>query len=477
LLKPDARGVVKLSLEQVAIYALAGNQDLAVARYGPVLAGTFRLVESGVFDPQVYAGLTYNRENAQEYSSTRRTTYKEEETEIEAGTGVRQKLPTGTTIDLSLSHTATDSNQEPDQHNPRLGLTVTQALLQGYGPAVNLVKVRQTMLGERASLYQLRGFSETLLADAETAYWQFVLAGQSIAIFQSSLDLARRQLKEVRQRIEVGSLPEMEAAAAGAEVARREQALIEAKSQLSERRLRLLRYLNPDPDGGLTWRIEAVSKPDIKPQPLKGLQQRLELANKMRPDLNQARLELKQNRLETILTKNGLLPRLDFFIALGKSGFARSFGPSYQDLDGPSHDISAGLSLSHYLGNRSARGKDLAARFKARQSAAALANLGQLFDLEVRLAANEVERAAKQITASRTTRLLQEKTAQAEKERFNVGSGTALQVAQAQRDLLAASINEVAAVVAYRIALVQLYQAEGSLLERRGVTVDAGKAL
>ncbi|MGD8563272.1 MAG: hypothetical protein PVG03_12065, partial [Desulfarculaceae bacterium] len=177
LLKPDARGVVKLSLEQVAIYALAGNQDLAVARYGPVLAGTFRLVESGVFDPQVYAGLTYNRENAQEYSSTRRTTYKEEETEIEAGTGVRQKLPTGTTIDLSLSHTATDSNQEPDQHNPRLGLTVTQALLQGYGPAVNLVKVRQTMLGERASLYQLRGFSETLLADAETVYWQFVLAG------------------------------------------------------------------------------------------------------------------------------------------------------------------------------------------------------------------------------------------------------------------------------------------------------------
>ena len=55
-----------------------------------------------------------------------------------------------------------------------------------------------------------------------------------------------------------------------------------------------------------------------------------------------------------------------------------------------------------------------------------------------------------------------------------MGTGTALLVAQAQRDLLAARINEVQAVIGYRIALVRLYQAEGSLLERRGITVAGG---
>jgi outer membrane protein len=67
--------------------------------------------------------------------------------------------------------------------------------------------------------------------------------------------------------------------------------------------------------------------------------------------------------------------------------------------------------------------------------------------------------------------VLQEETLKAEKERFDVGSSTALQVAQAQRDLLASRISEVEAVVGYRIALIGLYRAEGSLLERRGVSI------
>ncbi len=91
--------------------------------------------------------------------------------------------------------------------------------------------------------------------------------------------------------------------------------------------------------------------------------------------------------------------------------------------------------------------------------------------LDVRLAVNEVERARKQISASRATRILEEETLKAEKERFDVGSSTALLVAQAQRDLLVSLIAEVKAVISYRIALVNLYLAEGSLLERRGVVI------
>lgn len=41
-----------------------------------------------------------------------------------------------------------------------------------------------------------------------------------------------------------------------------------------------------------------------------------------------------------------------------------------------------------------------------------------------------------------------------------------------QRDLLQAQISEVEAVIGYRIALVELYLAEGSLLERRGMRID-----
>ena len=46
-------------------------------------------------------------------------------------------------------------------------------------------------------------------------------------------------------------------------------------------------------------------------------------------------------------------------------------------------------------------------------------------------------------------------------------------MAQAQRDLLASQIAEVEAIVNYRTALVNLYLAEGSLLERRGVRLGS----
>ena len=147
-------------------------------------------------------------------------------------------------------------------------------------------------------------------------------------------------------------------------------------------------------------------------------------------------------------------------------------GPRNRELDGSTYDISVGVRLSHILGNRAAKARDVAAHASRRQATAAVDNLKQLIHLDVRLGVNEVERARQQIGATRETRIFQEQTLAAEKERFDVGTSTALDVAQAQRDLLQSQIAEVETIVNYRIALVKLYLAEGSLLDRRGVTIQ-----
>ena len=53
---------------------------------------------------------------------------------------------------------------------------------------------------------------------------------------------------------------------------------------------------------------------------------------------------------------------------------------------------------------------------------------------------------------------------------FLVGRSTSFLVAQAQRDLLISRIAEVQALANYLKALVDLYQRDGSLLERRGIS-------
>ncbi|MBK5095598.1 MAG: TolC family protein, partial [Deltaproteobacteria bacterium] len=225
----------------------------------------------------------------------------------------------------------------------------------------------------------------------------------------------------------------------------------------------------------LDLRINATSEPAIDPEPITDLTDRLQLAEQSRPDLNEARLRLEQSRLETIVTRNGVLPRLDLFIALGQTGFADTFSDSFREVDGNTYDFRVGIRLSQFLGNRTAEAQDLAARASQRQAAEAVDNLRQIVQVDVRLAVNEVERSRQQISATKVTRTLREETLKAEKERFDVGASTALLVAQTQRDLLISSIEEVRAIVSYRTALVRLYLAEGSLLERRGVRIPAGE--
>lgn len=462
---------LELSVEQAVFLTLRNHSDLQARQLAPIIAGSFEQIEGGKFDPELFGEAEYFKEKSSETSRSSGGQYRVSGRESRAVAGLRQFFPTGTTLEAGLSHERAVSNREPELQSARIGISMTQSLLRGFGPRVNLVAVQQAELETLASVDELRGFTEALLAETETAYWNHVLAGKKIAIFEESLEVAKKQREEIELRIKVGVLPDIEAAAARAEEALRVQALIDARSQLDDRRLRLLRLISPNVHSIFDRRIVALSEPKLEPEPITDLEERLKLAERSRSDLSEARLRLQQNRLETIVTRNGLLPRLDLFIALGKTGYADTFSNAFRELDGNTYDFSVGVRLSHFLGNRASQGRDLAARASRAQAVAAIDNLTQLVGLDVRLAANELERSRQQIAATRATRIFQEQSLQAEKERFEVGSSTSLEVAQAQRDLLQSQIAEVETIVNYRIALVKLYLAEGSLLERRGVSV------
>ncbi len=468
----EAGGPIELSVEQAVFLALSRNRELSVAQLDPVITGAFELIERGRYDPELFAEAEFFRIEALESARATGEQFSVSADDRTLRTGIRQSLPSGTDIELDITQQRSVSNRAPEDQFARVGLTVTQALLRGFGPAANLATVRQAELETEASRYELRGFVESLLAETEIAYWTYVLAQEEIAIFTRSLEVARQQFEQVRERIEVGVLPETEAAAARTEIAVREQALIDARADLEAARLRLLRLVNasalPDPERG----VVPTSSPLVTPSPIEDATERVLLARRSRPDLNEARLRLEQNRLETVRTRNGLLPRLDVFIAYGKTGYADSFHNTFQELDSSTYDFTMGASFSQPLGNRSARGRYEAARASRDQAAASVRNLEQLVELDVLLAVNNVERAREQIGATTTTRELQERTVQAEIERFDVGASTALLVAQAQRDLLQAQINEVGAIVGYRIARIRLQLAEGSILERRGITIE-----
>lgn len=465
--KPD-RGPLSLSVEQAAVMALERNRDLRVQRLAPVVAGAFARIARGRYDTELFGRTQVGYERAVETARATEDRFDVRGSAAASRLGARQALSTGTELELAVEHDYEDSSRTPAQHVARVDLTLTQALLQGLGPAVNLAAIEQADLQVQASRYELRGYAEAVLARTEIAYWRTVLAEREIAIHSESLALSKKQRDEIEQEIEVGTKAQTESAAACAEVALREQALIDARAALEQQRLRLLRLLG----AALDRPLATTSDPAIAPEAVGDLAERLALADRARAEINEAELRLEQGRLEAVITRNGLLPRLDLFVRLGKTGFSQDFSGSFGNLFGDNFEVLGGISFSHFIQNREAAGADDAALATHRQAELAIANLRQLVQLEVRLAATEVERARQQITASAATRAAQEQKVMVEQERFAVGETTALVLAQAQRDLLESRIAEVEALVDYRVALVQLYLAEGSLLERRGIRLD-----
>ncbi|AHK79382.1 transporter [Ectothiorhodospira haloalkaliphila] len=470
-------GQLELSVENAVFMALQNNRSLAMEQLQPLITGTFEAVERAVFDPVLFAEMSLSEdETVRQFDQAQIPDQVTRSQRDRAEAGLRQSLPTGTDIELSLRTVRSESTRTDEQFTSRAGLTLTQALLRGARIDSNLASLRQARVDTQSSLYEFRGFTESLVADVETAYWDYVLASRRTQIFEESLAVASQQLEETRQRIRVGDRPESEEISARAEEALRRQGLIDARSQRAQTRIRLLQLINPSVAHWGTH-VTPLDAPDPQVPALEPVGDHMQLARELRPALNEARLRVQRGELELIRTRQGLLPRLDLFVTLGQSGYASAFGDAWREVDGPGYDYSVGLQLEYPIGNRAARADAERAGLSRQQALEALGNLQQLTALDVQNAWFEANRTREQIQATQLTRELQEEVLRGEQARFRVGTGTALALSQAQRDLLESQLEEAEAIIRHRQALTELYRQSGTLLLRRGIEAPGDQAV
>ncbi|MCX5768653.1 MAG: TolC family protein, partial [Candidatus Hydrogenedentes bacterium] len=332
---------LSLSIQDAIELAIEKNLGLAVDEIDPASARTLIAEQRALFDPTVDASLTRSKDEADRDFITAVPLEIPSGAGTPAGTitideradagshtyttsgdlGVSEFLPTGTTINA----TVTPARSTVDTFTSRIGaegsdttlestgseLSVTQHVLQGFGLKVNLAGLRQAKLAALSSDYEFRAAVENLVAQVENTYWDYSLAQQQIRILEDSRTLAQNQAKEVEERIRVGVLAETERAAADAEVALRQNLLIDGRSSLEQLRLALLRLLNPDEQALEHQDLALTTQPVMPEINLDAVRQSIAFAGQMRPELNQARLLIQRDDLSLVTTRNGLLPQLD----------------------------------------------------------------------------------------------------------------------------------------------------------------------
>lgn len=476
-LSSTSRGAVRISLMEALCRALEANQQLNVERLRPEVSNTSIESAWSEFDTTLQASIGASSRQSSTLGPRARNGgggNRDEDTNVSRNqdfdVSLSGRLPTGTNYSVGFGADRSSTNRTFPFYSSALNLNITQNLLRGAGCDVNLVRVRTAQNNFVRSLYTLQQFLVNLVTDVQIEYYNLYLAMETLRIRRQAYEVARQQRLQVEEFVEVGRSAPLEALAAQAEEASRITDVINAAADLRRQQLDFLRALNPiNMPGGWKTRLFPLEPPIIPSEALVP-EDHIRLAQYYHPGLRQAEIDLANGELEVLRTENGLLPVLDFVAQAGTSGVGDSFGRSSgSTFSGDFRNYRVGLQFAYPLQNRAARAADRRARFERAIAEQAILNLQQIIQIEVRSAIIEIQRTRRLIESTEVTRRLREAELAAEIEKFRVGRSTQLLVNQAQRDLTTAQLQEVSARVAHIRAYLELYRADGTALQRRGI--------
>jgi outer membrane protein TolC len=505
-----------INRDTAILTAILGSRTAEVARFGPQIGETFEPEARAQFDPVLFGSLAYGHderksattassgsgggaagaggtgtadwiENTIEIITQIRNIVAAIEgtpkTAVDADTalataGVRQHLPTGADLAVSGSAGSADTSVTESQNVDGWSVTATQPLLRGAGTAVNLASVRQAQNRAAQSEHLFRQKLLDLVRQTELVYWNLALAQQLLEIRQFGVKLAEEQLNRTEELFRAEKIIQGDVMAARAERASRSADLADARAGLRSNVLALLQLLNPAASD--QWNLElATVDPIPSDQAVLDANSSERLALQYRPELAQARLDQANAGLDVLRARSGALPRLDLVGSYGSGNTANlnslsSVATSSTYL-ADNDSLRVGVQVEQPIMNRAENARLRRARLIERQLEAAVGALEQSLAREVRQAIVDVERQWQRLQATREAVEARTEQLRVAQGRFDAGKTTNLDLLIVQRDLIQSEVDEATARIRHIQALTALHAAEGTLLERRGISLELAK--
>jgi len=473
-----APATLRLTVDEAVKMALDDNVDLRADRLDPQISDTRVAAASGVFRPTIVTSLNSNNQ-LQPPSSFLVPTATETDV-VTTNAGISQRLPRfGTTYTLAWTTAHTSSNSFLNSYNPLLqsglAVNVSQPLIRD----LFIDQARQNLAVSRTN----RDIADTRLRESlvhttaavKSAYWNLVSARANVDARRTALELAQELGRVNKAKVDVGTSPPLDLVSAQAEVASDQEQLIIAETAVkqAEDRLRVLIF---DPTKRENWnvQIDAVDSPpvgtttvDVEAAVTRALGERADL-QRARKDIDNAQIAVKYTdnqrlpdvRLNGSYQANGLggtqvLRTGGFPGTIVGPGEITPFGTVLSQLFGRDFPTwSVGVSVSYPIGESAEQANYARARLERSQSDERLKSAQARAIQQVRDAAWKIEMNAKRIETTRAARELAEQRLDAERKRYEVGMSTSFLVIQAQRDLAQGTTNELGAVLAYDLSLV-----------------------
>jgi outer membrane protein len=472
--------VQPITMADVVQMALQNNYDVQIARSNPDIA-RFNLEGSySAWEPAFTASGVhqYSKSPPGGFQVINGTVFQSGGSETEGETftaGIGGLAPTGLQYGIngrasrSVAVTFPPNTANPFDTHANWTLDLTQPILRNFwmdGPRRDILINKKRL---KISEWQLRRQLITTIANVEAAYYDLIQSRENIKVQRAALEYANQLLRENKKRVEVGALAPLDEKQAEAEVARAVANLLVTEQSYAVSLNSMKNLVTQDFANWMNVVLDPVetlvaipAQPELAESWKRGLT--------LRPELQEARLNIEAQDITIKFLKNQVWPQLDIVGSYGLAGVERTYSSAIEEAtkdNSPSYTYGAQLSIP--IGNRSARYNLKAARVSSKQLLLDYKQLEQTIMVGIDNAIKLLQSRFQQVEASRQARLFAQDALAAEQKKYENGKSTSFLVLQAQRDLTSRRFEEIQALADYNRALSGLAAAEGATLERNSL--------
>ncbi|MEP3074491.1 TolC family protein [Maricaulis sp.] len=342
-------------------------------------------------------------------------------------------------------------------------VSVSQPLVRGAGPEVNLAPVRIARLQERINRLRLEGTVSDTITAIVFAYRALMQAQEQVRLADISLERARALLETNRRLVEAGRMAAADIVQTESAVAAQDVARLQAEQNLNSAQLALTRLLALDP----RTNIQAAGPVDAEYVAVDTVRA-VQLALDNRVDVLAQDIAVQQARQSLVLARDRRRWDVSLFGAVTQRGAEQGLAEIYED----ETDVTAGVRVEIPLGDVSAEQGVVRARTSLDLAELRSADLAQAVEVQVRDAVQQVEARWRQVETARRARDLAERALELEQEKLQAGRTSNFEILSLQAGLRTADIQALAAEIAYLNALTALDQQIGSTLETWRITLE-----
>lgn len=480
---------LQLSLKNYLELVMANNTDIALQRLTLESPKNSVMTALGSFDPTLRFSLDAGRAKSQSTNALEGADVSNTLSH-NGSLSYTQLLTTGTNVTATFRDARSSSNNPYDTFNPRhrgsLAVNFSQPLLRSRNPFYTRLNVTIARSNVRKSEYDFQDGIMNLVQQAENAYWAVVGARESLKVQEANLVLKQAALKRADRELELGASSPLDIFQPRADVATAEIQVSSAKFSLAQQEDALRKMIGVDLDPDVRKMAIELTEGILPPadDAQVDAEAAVQKALNLRPDLKSWMQSLDVDDLNIRSSQNMLRPDLSLTGNYSSSGAGgrrllddgtaipggfNDFVSQVFGFNQPTYTL--GISLTLPIRDRRNEAALANSVVSKRRDTLNVRNAQQSARLSVLNAVNNLEAAKAGVKLAQISVDLAQKQADAEQQKYDLGTQIIFFVLQAQDRLNSAKSTLVSRTLDYQRYKTALLRQTGELLDERGIVI------